>query len=94
MTSAASCERYKIPVRRHHQLQGRRDGGRGQVVGTWDPHTHPVVTEVAGLVKFQDFVDGMTVTSQVDEVIRPVEHGGARYQAARAARKCVRPSSC
>src|SRR5260370_41705507 len=40
----------------------------GQVVATWDPHTHPVVTEVAGLVKFQDFVDGMTVTSQVDEV--------------------------
>jgi DNA-directed RNA polymerase subunit beta' len=40
----------------------------GQVVATWDPHTHPVVTEVAGLLKFQDFIDGLTVTSQVDEV--------------------------
>jgi DNA-directed RNA polymerase subunit beta' len=37
-------------------------------VATWDPHTHPVVTEVAGYIKFQDFVDGLTVTSQVDEV--------------------------
>ena len=33
----------------------------GQVVATWDPHTHPVVTEVAGFMKFQDFVDGLTV---------------------------------
>ena len=40
----------------------------GQVVATWDPHTHPVVTEVAGFIKFQDFVDGLTVTAQVDEV--------------------------
>ncbi len=40
----------------------------GQVVATWDPHTHPVVTEVAGMMKFQDFVDGMTVTTQVDDV--------------------------
>ena len=41
---------------------------RGQVVATWDPHTHPVITEVAGFLKFQDFVDGLTVTTQVDEV--------------------------
>ena len=40
----------------------------GQIVATWDPHTHPVVTEVAGFIKFQDFVDGLTVPSQVDEV--------------------------
>ena len=40
----------------------------GRIVATWDPHTHPVVTEVAGLIKFQDFIDGITVQSQVDEV--------------------------
>jgi DNA-directed RNA polymerase subunit beta' len=40
----------------------------GQVVATWDPHTHPVITEVGGHIKFQDFVDGLTVTTQVDEV--------------------------
>jgi DNA-directed RNA polymerase subunit beta' len=61
-------ERYKIP---YGAIINSKEGATvaaGQVVGTWDPHTHPVVTEVAGLVKFQDFVDGMTVTSQVDEV--------------------------
>jgi DNA-directed RNA polymerase subunit beta' len=61
-------ERYKIPygavitVKEGHAVEG------GQVVATWDPHTHPVVTEVAGFLKFQDFVDGLTVTTQVDEV--------------------------
>jgi len=40
----------------------------GQLVSSWDPHTHPVVTEVSGYLKFEDFIDGVTVTSQVDEV--------------------------
>jgi DNA-directed RNA polymerase subunit beta' len=61
-------ERYKIP---YGATINAREGDSvvgGQVVATWDPHTHPVVTEVAGMLKFQDFVDGLTVTTQVDEV--------------------------
>jgi DNA-directed RNA polymerase subunit beta' len=61
-------ERYKIP---YGATITAKEGARvtgGQVVATWDPHTHPVVTEVAGFIKFQDFVDGLTVATQVDEV--------------------------
>jgi DNA-directed RNA polymerase subunit beta' len=61
-------ERYKIP---YGAIITVSDGDAiepGQVVATWDPHTHPVVTEVAGFIKFQDFIDGLTVQSQVDEV--------------------------
>ncbi len=61
-------ERYKIPYGAMINVKEGATAGAGQVVATWDPHTHPVVTEVAGFVKFQDFVDGLTVTSQVDEV--------------------------
>ncbi|MGP8035069.1 MAG: DNA-directed RNA polymerase subunit beta', partial [Steroidobacteraceae bacterium] len=61
-------ERYKIPYGAVIGAKENATVGAGQVVATWDPHTHPVITEVAGFVKFQDFVDGMTVTSQVDEV--------------------------
>jgi DNA-directed RNA polymerase subunit beta' len=61
-------ERYKIPYGATITAkEGQRVEG-SQIVATWDPHTHPVVTEVAGFIKFQDFVDGMTVASQVDEV--------------------------
>ncbi len=61
-------ERYKIPYGAMISAKEGATVAAGQVVATWDPHTHPVVTEVAGFVKFQDFVDGLTVTSQVDEV--------------------------
>ncbi len=61
-------ERYKIPYGATITVKEGHEVAAGQVVATWDPHTHPVVTEVAGFVRFQDFVDGLTVTTQVDEV--------------------------
>jgi len=61
-------ERYKIPYGALISVKENDEVSAGQAVATWDPHTHPVVTEVAGLVKFQDFIDGLTVTTQVDEV--------------------------
>ena len=61
-------ERYKIPYGATiNSKEGAKVAG-GQVVATWDPHTHPVVTEVAGIIRFPDFVDGLTVATQVDEV--------------------------
>jgi DNA-directed RNA polymerase subunit beta' len=61
-------ERYKIPYGAVISVKEGDVVAGGQVVATWDPHTHPVVTEVGGFLKFQDFVDGLTVTTQVDEV--------------------------
>jgi DNA-directed RNA polymerase subunit beta' len=39
----------------------------GGIVATWDPHTHPLVTEVAGKVRFSQIADGVTVTSKTDD---------------------------
>ncbi len=61
-------ERYKIPYGATIGINDNDTVAAGQVLATWDPHTHPVVTEVAGSLKFQDFTDGVTVTAQVDEV--------------------------
>jgi DNA-directed RNA polymerase subunit beta' len=61
-------ERYKIPYGATITVNDADVVSAGQAVANWDPHTHPVVTEVAGMIKFSDFVDGITVTSQVDEV--------------------------
>ncbi len=61
-------ERYKIP---YGAILSVREGDKveaGQVVANWDPHTHPVVAEVAGRTSFQDFIDGVTVTEQTDDV--------------------------
>jgi len=61
-------ERYKIPYGATITVNDADIVAAGQSVANWDPHTHPVVTEVAGMIKFSDFVDGITVTSQVDDV--------------------------
>jgi DNA-directed RNA polymerase subunit beta' len=36
-------------------------------VATWDPHTHPIVTEVAGKVRFEAMEEGLSVKRQTDE---------------------------
>ncbi len=61
-------ERYRIPYGAVITMNEGDAVQPGQVIATWDPHTHPVVTEVAGLIRFQDFIDGITVSSQVDEI--------------------------
>jgi DNA-directed RNA polymerase subunit beta' len=60
-------ERYKVPYGSTITIEDGANVTAGQVVATWDPHTHPVVTEVAGKLQFEDFVDGVTVTEQMDE---------------------------
>ncbi|HKS93253.1 MAG TPA: DNA-directed RNA polymerase subunit beta' [Gammaproteobacteria bacterium] len=61
-------ERYKIPYGASIILVEGAKAEAGQLAATWDPHTHPVVTEVAGTLQFHDFVEGVTVNRQVDEV--------------------------
>jgi DNA-directed RNA polymerase subunit beta' len=61
-------ERYKIPYGATITVNDADVVSAGQSTANWDPHTHPVVTEVAGMIKFSDFVDGITVTTQVDEI--------------------------
>jgi DNA-directed RNA polymerase subunit beta' len=60
-------ERYKVPYGATITVADGASVQQGEVVATWDPHTHPVVTEVGGYLHFEDFVDGVTVTEQIDE---------------------------
>ena len=40
----------------------------GTVLAEWDPYTIPIITEMSGVTKFGDAIDGKTVREQVDEV--------------------------
>ncbi len=61
-------ERYKVPYGATILVADGDSVEAGQMVSNWDPHTHPIITEVAGTLQFVDFIDGVTVRSQVDEV--------------------------
>ena len=61
-------ERYKIPYGAELTIQEGSKINAGDIIVNWDPHTHPVITEVGGIVRLIDFVDGVTVQEQSDEV--------------------------
>src|SRR6266540_2219900 len=48
-----------------------RDGQKvtpNTLLAEWDPYSMPIITEVAGHVKYGDIVDGVTMAEQLDEV--------------------------
>jgi DNA-directed RNA polymerase subunit beta' len=76
-------ERYKLPYGAQiTSKEGDKVAG-GQIVATWDPHTHPVITEVGGHIKFQDFVGRPDRHHAGGRSDRPDLDRGARFQAAR-----------
>uniref|UniRef100_UPI00356B302A DNA-directed RNA polymerase subunit beta' n=1 Tax=Immundisolibacter sp. TaxID=1934948 RepID=UPI00356B302A len=60
-------ERHKLPYGAVVTAGEEQIVETGQVVATWDPHTHPIVTEVQGRVQLVDVVEGVTTVSEVDE---------------------------
>jgi len=40
---------------------------RGQRLAEWDPYTRPIMTEIDGVVGFEDLVEGASMTETVDE---------------------------
>ena len=61
-------ERYKVPYGAVFTADDGDNARPGQRIASWDPHTHPVITEVKGKVQFSDIVEGVTVTRHVDEI--------------------------
>jgi len=61
-------ERYKLPYGALIPVGKKTDVEAGQIVATWDPHTHPIVSEVAGRVAFAAMEEGITVREQTDEI--------------------------
>ncbi|MAS26412.1 MAG: DNA-directed RNA polymerase subunit beta' [Oceanospirillaceae bacterium] len=61
-------EFYKLP---YGAVISVKDGDKvesGQKVASWDPHTHPIVTEVKGRIEFVGMEEGITINRQTDEL--------------------------
>ena len=67
-TNGRERERYKLPYGALITIGKKVDVEAGQVVATWDPHTHPIVSEVAGKDSFEHMEEGITVREQTDEI--------------------------
>ncbi len=61
-------ERYKIPYGAVLTVNNETNVESGQQIASWDPHTHPVISEVDGKVLFSDIEEGVTVTRYTDDI--------------------------
>ncbi len=66
--SGRERERYSVIYGAKLQVEDGHPVKGGQLLAEWDPYTVPILTEVAGVVKFGDIVEGVTMQEQLDEV--------------------------
>ncbi len=65
-TTGRELERYTIPT---GAIIYYKDGDvvkKGEIFVKWDPYTVPILTEVAGKVRYEDVEDGVTMNEEVD----------------------------
>jgi DNA-directed RNA polymerase subunit beta' len=61
-------EWYKLPYGAVLSVKNEGKVKAGEVVAKWDPHTHPIITELGGTAQFVGMEEGITVTTQTDEL--------------------------
>jgi DNA-directed RNA polymerase subunit beta' len=61
-------ERYVIIYGAKVKVQDGQQVETGSLLAEWDPFTTPILTEVAGTVKFGDIVEGQTMQEKLDPV--------------------------
>ena len=78
-------EVHRLPYGSVIPVKDGKKINQGEVIANWDPHTHPIITEVAGRIQFVDFIDGVTTNHQMDEltglssiVVTDVQSSGGR----------------
>ena len=54
-------ERYKLQYGATLLVKDGAKVKAKDLIAQWDPHTHPIVTEASGIIKFSDFIEGVTV---------------------------------
>ena len=60
-------ERYTLVYGARLKKKAEAKIKAGELIADWDPYTIPIITEVGGVVKFGDIIEGSTMEEKVDE---------------------------
>ena len=92
--NGASKESHKIPYGAVFEVKDGEEVKAGTVVARWDPHTHPIISEVHGRIRFIDILEGITVDKKEDDALGissiEVREIGARPSQGRDKRPAVK----
>ena len=58
---------HRVPYGTHLLHMDGASVTQGERLAEWDPFTTPIITEKSGVVKYQDLIDGRTMTEATDE---------------------------
>src|SRR5690606_20974545 len=67
MVGGKDRESYKLPYGARLRVSEGSEVTRSQRLAEWDPYTSPILTEVGGVVRFEDLVEGLSVREETDE---------------------------
>ncbi len=60
--------RFHVPLGATLMVEDGAKVARDSVLFTWDPYTNPIMTDVAGVVRFVDIAEDETVREELDEL--------------------------
>jgi DNA-directed RNA polymerase subunit beta' len=60
--------RFQVPLGATLMVDDGQQVAKDSVLFTWDPYTNPIMTDVAGIVRFVDIVEDETVREELDEI--------------------------
>ncbi len=63
-------EKYVLPSGAKLHVKAEQEVKKGEMLAEWDPFNEPFVTDVDGVVKFTDIVEGKTYQERVDEITK------------------------
>ncbi len=66
--SGRERERYNLTYGAYLKVKEGDRVKKGQVLSEWDPYAIPLLTEVSGVVKYGDVIEGVTMEERLDEV--------------------------
>jgi DNA-directed RNA polymerase subunit beta' len=74
-------EKYMLPNGSRLLVEDGQEIDKGQIMAEWDPFNEPFVSEVDGVIKFTDIVEGKTVQEKIDEATQIASQSIIEYRA-------------
>jgi DNA-directed RNA polymerase subunit beta' len=66
-TDGTERAHHRIPYGARMRVEDGNKIKRGERIAEWDPYTRPILTEVEGVIAFEDLVDGLSMSEALDE---------------------------